>query len=474
MAKTLKEVIKDFLKEKQGCVATLKEIYNAISDSDYASNGKTVDCSARAIIYRHEEEFTRIGKGIYMLKGEKSCSLLINGDSRNMEEIEDNSIDCIITDHPWSDKKAHTSGNQKGFAEYDTFSYNQNDFDNKARVLKNGSFLVEFLPVESATNWEYLSMIKQMAKKSGLEYYASCIWRKAPEGTINNGRTTKGVEQFVIFSKGKARRLAPKGKPYMTKNMLSFEVDIPIKVSDKNHQAEKPLALYKYLIENLTEEEEICLDQFGGACNMVKASIDLNRFGIVYELSKEFVAKAIKRFGMSKLFEISDSDIEETKEEMQTECEMSVLEIIPSDVTEFQKNFLCVLEKSSKKSLLSDCEWEKLSRENVEPNIINECFKKANNFGYANYPRAIFDIDFETYNQVKGYYDKIDKCFEELYSPYVAPYYENVRIENQCYAEYKVLHNGNVQQYLEYLKKNFPHVNIRRTERILTENCLVA
>ena len=301
---TLREIIKSFMLNTKNNVATLQQIYNAIDYSNYKSNSDTVHDSARAIIYRNKQDFERIGKGIYMLKGEKSASLLINGDSRNLEEIEDSSIDCIITDHPWEDKKAHASGNQKNFASYSTFRYEQSDFDTKARVLKDGAYLVEFLPIESTTNYEYLYEIKQMAKKAGLKYYTHCIWRNAPEGSINTGKTTKGVQQLIIFSKGKPRKLSRQGvNAYQTKNILSYEITMLMKASEKHHQAEKPIELYEYLIENLTEETDVCLDQFGGACNMLKAATNLNRFAIVYEIAKDFVEKAVKRFDMEQLFE---------------------------------------------------------------------------------------------------------------------------------------------------------------------------
>lgn len=292
---TMRDIITDFMSERKGCVATLKEIYEVLQP-EWENRCATFRDSARAIIYRHPKEFKRVLKGVYMYTGEKASALLIEGDSRNLSEIEDNSVDCIITDHPWADKKAHTSGNQKDFVSYETFSYTIEDFKAKARVLKEGSYLAEFMPIESATNWEYLSKVKQMAKEAGFEYYASCIWRKAPEGTINNGRTTKGVEQILLFTKGKPRRLAPKGKPYMTKGMLSYEINIPIKAKDKHHQAEKPLELYEYLIENLTNEKDVCLDQFGGACNMIKAAVNKNRFAVVYEYCHDFVSNAVKRF----------------------------------------------------------------------------------------------------------------------------------------------------------------------------------
>ena len=198
---TLKEIIVSFMEGVKGGVATLKQIYSAIDKSDYVSESDTVHDSARAIIYRHPESFKRVCKGVYMLNGEKSSSLLIEGDSRGLEEIEDESIDCIITDHPWEDKKAHRSGNQKHFAEYETFRYTLDDFRAKARVLKNGAYLVEFLPIESSTNYDYLYEIKQMAKECGLQYYTHCIWRNAPEGAITPERLQREYSSWSSFQK---------------------------------------------------------------------------------------------------------------------------------------------------------------------------------------------------------------------------------------------------------------------------------
>lgn len=309
---TLRESIIKFMQGCEGGIATLKQIYKGVEESDYESSCKTLDCSIREQIYRHKDSFKRVCKGVYMLAGEKSSSLLIHGDGRKLEEIEDGSIDCIITDHPWEDKKAHRSGNQKCFAEYSTFQYEKADFVEKARVLKEGAYLVEFLPVESSTNYEYLYRVKQMAKEAGLNYYTHCIWRNAPEGSINTGKTTKGVQQLVIFSKGKPRKLSRQGvNAYQTKNILNYEITMLMKASEKHHQAEKPIRLYEYLIENLTDEQDVCLDQFGGSCNMAQAAVNLNRFAIVYELAKDFVQNAVSRFGLKKLFDSEECALSE-------------------------------------------------------------------------------------------------------------------------------------------------------------------
>ncbi len=157
--------------------------------------------------------------------------------------------------------------------------------------------------MESATNWEYLHEIKLMAKQCGLDYYTHCIWRNAPEGTVNTGKTTKGVQQLIIFSKGKPRKLSRPGiAGYQTKEILNYEIEMLLKAKDKCHQAEKPVALYEYLIRNLTEEHDICLDQFGESCNMARAAVNLNRFAIVYELCKDFVKKAAERYGFMPLY----------------------------------------------------------------------------------------------------------------------------------------------------------------------------
>jgi len=317
---TIREIIIAFMRDCSNKTATLKQIYSAVDDSGFETSSKSLHDTTRGIVYKYPKDFKRICKGVYMLAGENSASLLINGDGRKLEEIEDNSIDCIITDHPWEDKKANKGGNRK-FAEYETFRYEPEDFKAKARVLKEGSYLVEFLPVESATNYKYLYEIKQMAEDAGLKYYTHCIWRNTPEGRMNTGKTTKGVQQIVIFSKGKPKKLSrPEVNAYQTREILNYEITMLLDPKKRSHQAEKPVELYEYLIRNLTEEHDICLDQFGGSCNMLKAAVNLNRFAIVYELAKDFVDNAVKRFGLQTLFDGNGKKDKKDEKENAAEC----------------------------------------------------------------------------------------------------------------------------------------------------------
>lgn len=302
---SMKETIINFLQGCNGLCASLPEIYNAVSESDCEYTSETWHNSVRRSLYTNTDTFRRVVRGVYMLTGECSTSLLIEGNGRDLEEIEDNAIDCIITDHPW-DCSASNKGGNRDFATYDTFKYQLSDFQAKARVLKEGAYLCEFLPVESANNWKYLYDIKTYAEQCGLQYYASIIWRSAPEGRMNTGRTTKGVQQVVIFSKGKPRKLSSTlVQGYQTHSILPYELDYPVaaQAKNRNHPSEKPIELYEYLIKQFTEENEVCLDQFGGSCNMMKAAVNTNRFAVVYELAKDYVRNAATRLGLVKLYE---------------------------------------------------------------------------------------------------------------------------------------------------------------------------
>ncbi len=234
----------------------------------------------------------------YIKQSNTNTSILLCANGRSLIELTDESVDCIITDHPWLNNRAHRSGNQKDFADYDTFEYSLKDFSAKARVLRDGCYMAEFLPKRSASNKDYLNRIEEMAENSGFLVYAYINWHYSDD--INTGRTKKGRQQIVIFSKGKPRRLSANGiDGYMTKSILT-DIDVPILQNRKHHQAEKPISVYENLIDNLSKEGDVILDQFGGSCNAVQAALNTKRNAIVYEINAKYVGRAVKRLDMGK------------------------------------------------------------------------------------------------------------------------------------------------------------------------------
>lgn len=278
--------------------------------------------SIRARIYEGVEKgiFTKISRGVYKVTSQldktKSTCLLINGDGRDLSMLKDESIDGIITDHPYDLQQALTGGNRK-FATFELFRYENKDFKEKQRVLKNGAFLVEFLPEESEINFDYLYEIKKMAQENGFKYFAKVSWKKG-NFVSNTGRKSKNAEDVMIFSKGEPRTLKIdakknlsvarenniniKGKNsyeirgilqesgltvyYMkgTNGMLPTNFDYqPKNTKDKIMEAEKPVELIEEIIEYISKPYETLLDQFAGSGNFVIACSNKNRNSIAIE-----------------------------------------------------------------------------------------------------------------------------------------------------------------------------------------------
>lgn len=304
--KVLKHRIVTVLKNI-GRPASVKEISAAISD-------KPVTTIRGRLNENVNKLFRRVARGVYWFVNEEENSgvMVLEGNGRDLSYIEDESVDAIITDHPWEDRQSNKGTNRKFDDSYDTFRYTLEDFKEKARVLKSGSFLVEILPAENHSNYKYLYKIKEMAEECGLLYYSKVPWRK---GTFvsNTGRKSKNTEDVMFFTKGKARSLREDkskmkrlgGEHYMsgTSGMLptSFETEVDeiniqaVSNRKKIHQAEKPIALYEQIIKFVTKPGDIILDQFAGSGNLGVAALLTDRFGFLIEKLRENVTKMCNR-----------------------------------------------------------------------------------------------------------------------------------------------------------------------------------
>lgn len=295
-------------------------IYKCFKDKDfftlkdaYKYNTDKPQETVRARIYDNLGiKFQRVGKGIYKtIRGEETC-VVIEGDGRDLSMLEDNSIHCILTDHPWLDIKSNKGGS-RFFSNYDCFRYTLEDFKEKARVLKEGCFLVEILPSENENNFEYLYEIKKYAKECGLIYYSKVTWKKG-NFVSNTGRKAKNSQDVMIFSKGKARAMRVDQKKtlqkgelcYMSgcKGMLPTMFDVPpVSKNDRIHQSELPISLCEQILEFVTYEGEVVLDSFAGSGVVGEAALNKKRNCILIEILKENVIKIKNRLGSRIYFE---------------------------------------------------------------------------------------------------------------------------------------------------------------------------
>ena len=271
----------------------------------YTANPSVPEASVRRSIYENlGKDFERVGKGLYMVINDDGTYneqiLVMEGNGRNLSGIKDSSLDAIITDHPWSDPKSNKGGN-RAFATYDTFEYQQEDFDEKARVLKKGCFLVEFLPAENANNYEYLFKIKKMAEKAGFQYYSKVAWKKG-KFVANTGRKAKNTEDVMIFSKGEPRALRSDAKKSKATGKPAFMNGAAgMLPKELIAQSEKPVELLRQIIEYVTLEGEIILDQFAGSGVLGAAALLTNRLAILVEKDKTKVEAIARRLGLQKI-----------------------------------------------------------------------------------------------------------------------------------------------------------------------------
>ena len=281
---------------------TLKELNAAIEDKPATT--------LRARVYDNlGTMFQKVSRGVYTVINDGDTTVLtINGNGRDLSMLEDGEIDCIITDHPYEDKKSLKGGN-RDFGKYELFQYTQEDFDEKARVLKDGAFLVEFFAEENANNYNYIYNCKKMAEKAGLKYYATVPWTK---GTFvaNTGRKAKNMEQIVLFTKGEPRRLRPDkqrgGIMRGAAGMLPISFDFqPKAVKEKIHKAEKPVELLKTIISFVTKAGETILDQFAGSGNLGLAALATRRNCILIEKSKKIYANMLANLSLAKTTQIA-------------------------------------------------------------------------------------------------------------------------------------------------------------------------
>lgn len=289
---------------------TMQEAYDACNDSPKHS--------VRARIYNGLKNnlYLRLAKGVYVTtytdgEGNEQTCVLVHGDGRDLSALKDGSINAIITDHPYDVSGALKGGN-RDFASYDLFQYTEKDFQEKFRVLKPGGFLVEFIPEESAENFDYLTRLKQMAMEAGFLYYSKVPWKKG-DFVANTGRKSKNTEDVLFFTKGKSRSLRPDAKKdkadpstqhYMSgaHGMLPTVFDYaPPAKSDRIHQAEKPVELLKAILGYVTLPNEWVLDQFAGSGVLGQAALEMGRKCYLIENDAETVTKICNRLNLTRV-----------------------------------------------------------------------------------------------------------------------------------------------------------------------------
>jgi DNA modification methylase len=188
-----------------------------------------------------------------------------------MKQIEDESIDCIITDPPYGINKGKIAGDED-------FSLINKFLPEAFRVLKDNSFFICFCSI---------AKLPELLKNNIFNYRWMCIYY------INNGmvRGSMGFSAFIpaiIFTKG---------NPKIKKQIRDVcEISTSSKeVKSFYHPYQKDFRIIRDLILCSTKEGELVLDPFMGGGSVPNACINLKRNFIGMELSEEYCKIANER-----------------------------------------------------------------------------------------------------------------------------------------------------------------------------------
>ena len=252
---------------------------------------------------------------------------IIIGDSRKMQEVEDESIDLIITSPPYWHIKDYGVKRQIGYGqslhEYlkDLYRVWQECY----RVLRRGRRLCintgdQFARAIIYGRYRIIPLhaeIIAQCEKIGFDYMGAIIWQKKTTMNTTGGANVMGsypyppngmveidYEFILIFKKpGKIRKIPEEIKKT---SKLSKEEWKEYFYGHWNfggakqigHEAMFPDELPRRLIKMFSFVGETILDPFLGSGTTLKVALELGRNGIGYEINEEFLKIIKEKLGL--------------------------------------------------------------------------------------------------------------------------------------------------------------------------------
>ena len=248
----------------------------------------------------------------------KTYHKIINGDSRHMTELPDNSVHLAITSPPYWQLKDYGTDNQIGFHDsYENYINNLNLVWKEChRVLHNGCRLCVNIGDQFARSVYYgrykvipiREEIIKFCENIGFDYMGAIIWQKVTTSNTTGGGVQMGsypyprngilkldYEFILIFKK-----LGDSPKPTKEQKELSKMTAEEWNTffaghwnftgaKQTGHIAMFPEELPRRLIKMFSFVGETILDPFAGSGTTALAAKKLDRNSVSYEINPEFI-----------------------------------------------------------------------------------------------------------------------------------------------------------------------------------------
>ena len=244
---------------------------------------------------------------------DKNFELLLGDACECLNNIEDNSIDLIVTSPPYDNLRKYN-----GAGDNWTHSKFQCIANNLARVLKHGGVIVWVVNDKTEKGSKSGTSFRQALyfMEIGLNLNDTMIWRKTnPMPQVKQPRYSSCFEYMFVFSKGTPKTFNPimrecklGGKLYdstaknmdgesgrhkltynVNKEMVDYNIwDIAVAQNKTSHPAVYPIEIPLKHIQSWSNEGDVVLDPFMGSGTTGLAALELNRKFIGIELNEEY------------------------------------------------------------------------------------------------------------------------------------------------------------------------------------------
>lgn len=248
----------------------------------------------------------------------KTHHKIINGDSRQMTELQDNSVHLAITSPPYWQLKDYGTENQIGFHDsYESYINNLNLVWKECyRVLHNGCRLCVNIGDQFARSVYYgrykvipiREEIIKFCENIGFDYMGAIIWQKVTTSNTTGGGVQMGsypyprngilkldYEFILLFKKlGDAPKPTKEQKEFSKMTAEEWNTFFAghwnfAGARQTNHIAMFPEELPKRLIKMFSFVGETVLDPFAGSGTTSLAAKNLERSSAGYEINPGFI-----------------------------------------------------------------------------------------------------------------------------------------------------------------------------------------
>jgi site-specific DNA-methyltransferase (adenine-specific) len=221
-----------------------------------------------------------------------------------MKQMEDNSVDLILTDPPYNVNLKYSNVDDN----IDDEKYSEWCFkwiSELYRIIKPGNYVIVF------TGDKKIYYVMKSIYKTGFIFHHFLKWYK-PQGQRSLPGTVffNRVELAFILTKGKSNIKKINRKIMYSDIIINPESNINQSQDGFlfYHPASRPNKLYRKIVQGFSNENDIVLDCFMGSGTTAVVCKQLNRKYIGFEISPQYIDICNKRLSQNNLSDFWSND----------------------------------------------------------------------------------------------------------------------------------------------------------------------